>query len=81
MPLVGRTQRLRPITWYTSSQVQWWEPLPAPLTGTNWYRVTGTCNWNDGPNSWVMPGNETLIGPTGTTYSQCGQSLLLLLLK
>jgi glycogen operon protein len=119
---------LRPVTWYTSSQVQWWEPsgaaitssywnntsnyslaytvngssfgdansmyiayngwsgsvdftLPAPPTGTNWYRVTDTCDWNDGPNTWVTPGNETLIGPTGTTYSQCGESLLLLISK
>jgi isoamylase len=119
---------LRPVTWYTSSQVEWWEPsgaeitssywnntgnyalaytvngssfsdpnsmyiayngwsgsvtftLPAPPTGTNWYRVTDTCDWNDGPNTFVTPGNETEIGPAGTTYSQCGQSLLLLISK
>lgn len=119
---------LRPETWYTSSQVEWWEPsgvqattsywnntsnyaiaytingssfgdsnsiyiayngwsgsvtftLPAPPTGTNWYRVTDTCNWNDGPNTWVTPGNETLIGGAGATYSQCGASLLLLISK
>jgi glycogen operon protein len=29
----------------------------------------------------VTPGNETLIGGTGATYSQCGQSLLLLISK
>jgi isoamylase len=119
---------LRPVTWYTSSQVEWWEPsgvqattsywdagdnyaiaytvngssfgdsnsmyiayngwsesvtftLPAPPTGTNWYRVTDTCNWNDGPNTWVTPGNETEIGPGGSTYGQCGESLLLLISK
>lgn len=119
---------LRPVTWYTGSQVQWWEPsgaaidssywnntsnyalaytvngssfsdpnsmyvayngwsgsvaftLPTPPTGTNWYRVTDTCDWNDGSNTFVTPGNETQIGPAGTTYSQCGQSLLLLISK
>jgi isoamylase len=119
---------LRPQTWYTSSQVEWWEPsgvqattsywnntsnyaiaytvngssfgdansmyiafngwsgsitftLPAPPTGTNWYRVTDTCDWNDGANTWVTPGNETLIGGAGSTYGQCGQSLLLLISK
>jgi isoamylase len=54
---------------------------PPPPTGTNWYRVTDTCDWNDGPNTFVTPGNETLIGGSGTTYSQCGQSLLLLISK
>jgi isoamylase len=119
---------LRPVTWYTSNEVEWWEPagvqatqsywdntsnyaiaytvngsyfddsnsmyiayngwsgqvtftLPAPPTGTNWYRVTDTCNWNDGPNTWVTPGNETLIGGSGATYNQCGESLLLLISK
>ena len=119
---------LRPVTWYSSSQLQWWEPggqqvnssywnntsnyaiaytvngssfgdansiyiayngwsgsvnftLPQPPTGTNWYRVTDTCDWNDGPNTFVTPGNETYIGPAGTTYGQCGQSLLLLISK
>jgi isoamylase len=119
---------LRPENWYTSSQVEWWEPsgvqattsywdntsnyaiaytingssfgdsnsiyiayngwsgqvtftLPPPPTGTNWYRVTDTCNWNDGANTWVTPGNETLIGGSGATYNQCGQSLLVLISK
>jgi isoamylase len=119
---------LRPATWYTPSQVVWYEPsgavatssywnntsnysiaetingssfgdsnsmyiayngwsgsvnftLPPLPTGTNWYRVTDTCNWNDGPNTFVTPGNETLIGGTGSIYSQCGQSLLLLISK
>lgn len=119
---------LRPATWYTSTQVVWYEPsgapattdywnntsnyaiaytvngssfgdansmyiafngwsdsvtftLPAPPTGTNWYRVTDTCNWNDGPNTWLTPGNEVLIGGGSSTYNQCGQSLLLLISK
>jgi glycogen operon protein len=119
---------LRPVTWYTASQVVWYEPsgtvatpdywnnssnyaiaytvngssfgdansmfiafngwsasvaftLPTPPTGTNWYRVTDTCNWNDGPNTWVTAGNEVLIGGAGSTYNQCGQSLLLLISK
>jgi isoamylase len=119
---------LRPATWYTASQVVWYEPsgvvattsywddtsnysiaytingssfsdpnsmyiayngwsgsvvftLPTPPTGTNWYRVTDTCDWNDGPNTFVTPGNESLIGGGGTNYSQCGQSLLLLISK
>jgi isoamylase len=119
---------LRPVTWYTSSQVVWYDPsgavatssywnntndyaiayavngsslgdpnsiyiayngwsgsvqftLPAPPTGTNWYRVTDTCNWNDGPNTFLTPGNEAQIGGAGATYGQCGQSLLLLISK
>jgi len=119
---------LRPATWYTGSQVTWWEPsgaqvdssywnntsnyalaytvngssfgdansmyiafngwsgsvnfvLPAPPTGTSWYRVTDTCNWNDGANTWATPGNEALIGGGGTSYGLCGQSLLLLIAK
>ncbi|HEY6925684.1 MAG TPA: hypothetical protein VI653_19545, partial [Steroidobacteraceae bacterium] len=119
---------LRPATWYTSSQVAWWEPsgvqptasywgtasnyaiaytingasfgdsnslyiafngwsgqvtftLPAPPTGSAWYRVTDTCDWNDGPDGWAAPGNETLIGGAGSSYNQCAQSLLLLIAK
>jgi glycogen operon protein len=119
---------LRPSTWYSSSQVVWYQPngsvatssywsntsnyaiaytingpslgdansiyvayngwsgsvtftLPAPPSGTQWYRVTDTCNWNDGVNTFVTPGNEALIGGAGTTYGQCGQSLLLLISK
>jgi glycogen operon protein len=119
---------LRPATFYTSSQVVWYQPsgqvatssywnagtnyaiaytingpalgdanslyiayngwsgsvtftLPAPPSGSNWYRVTDTCNWNDGSNTFVTPGNEALIGGAGATYGQCGQSLLLLISK
>ncbi|HEX7813759.1 isoamylase [Dyella sp.] len=119
---------LRPASWYTTSQVAWYQPsgaaadsnywnsgnnyaiaytingssfgdsnsmyvayngwsgqvtftLPAPPTGTQWYRVTDTCNWNDGANTFAAPGSETLIGSAGATYGQCGQSLLLLIAK
>jgi glycogen operon protein len=119
---------LRPATWYTGSQVVWWQPsgaqadanywnnasnhsiaytvngssfgdansmyiayngwsgnvtftLPTPPTGTNWYRVTDTCNWNDGANTFVAPGSETFLGGGGYNYGQCGQSLLLLISK
>jgi glycogen operon protein len=119
---------LRPVTWYTSDQVVWYDPsgavastsywnntnnyaiaytingssfgdpnsiyiayngwsgsipftLPTPPTGTNWYRVTDTCNWNDGPNTFVTPGSEASIGGAGTPYAQCGESLLLLISK
>ena len=119
---------LRPATWYTSSQVVWWEPsgaqadstywnnssnyalaytingssfgdansiyiafngysgsvnfvLPAPPTGSNWYRVTDTCDWNDGANTWVTAGSETMIGGAGTSYGLCAQSMLLLVAK
>ena len=119
---------LRPVTWYTPSQVVWYEPngavatssywnntsnyaiaytidgssfgdsnsiyiayngwsgsinftLPPPPTGTNWYRVTDTCNWNDGPNTFVTPGTEASIGGAGANYGQCGRSLLLLISK
>ncbi len=55
--------------------------LPPPPTGTNWYRVTDTSSWNFGPSSWVTPGNETLIGPGGTTYGMTGRSLIVLISK
>ncbi|TLY53589.1 MAG: glycogen-debranching protein, partial [Gammaproteobacteria bacterium] len=118
---------LRPLNWYTSGQVVWWQPngaqadssywnntgnhaiaytvnggyfgdansiyiayngwsgsvtftLPAPPTGTNWYRAADTCNWNDS-NAMAASGSEAFIGGGGTTYGQCGQSLLLLISK
>jgi isoamylase len=55
--------------------------LPAPGGGKNWYRVTDTCNWADGPDSASMPGTETLIGGQNSNYSLCGRALLLLMAK
>jgi glycogen operon protein len=117
---------LRPASWYTNDQVNWYQPsgapvsgdfwndgnehalaytingpslgdrssiyiafngwsqsviftLPAPPSGTTWKRVTDTCNWNEGPDTFAAPGNEAVIGGAGTRYSQCGRSLLLLI--
>ena len=44
-------------------------------------RVTDTCEWNDGPDTWAAPGNETLIGPGNSTYGVCGQALVLFIAK
>ena len=55
--------------------------LPTPPTGTNWYRVTDTCNWNDGPDTWALPGSEAYIGGSGVTYNLCGRALLVLISK
>jgi len=55
--------------------------LPSPSSGKNWYRVTDTCNWADGPNTAAIPGTESLIGGQGTNYALCGEALLLLIAK
>ena len=55
--------------------------LPWPGSGKNWYRVTDTCNWADGPVTAAIPGTESLIGGQGTNYGLCGQALLLLIAK
>jgi glycogen operon protein len=55
--------------------------LPPPGDGTNWYRVTDTCGWAEGPNQVRAPGAEDLIGGQGVVYSVCGRGLLLLIAK
>jgi glycogen operon protein len=55
--------------------------LPSAPPGKNWFRVTDTCEWNDGPDAWVAPGNETPIGPGKSTYGLCGQALALFIAK
>jgi glycogen operon protein len=55
--------------------------LPSAPLGKNWFRVTDTCEWNDGPDTWAAPGNETLIGPGKSTYGMCGQALALFIAK
>jgi len=55
--------------------------LPPAPSGQNWFRVTDTCEWNDGPDTWAAPGNETLIGPGKSTYGMCGQALALFIAK
>ena len=55
--------------------------LPSPGSDKNWYRVTDTCNWADGPDTAAVPGTESRIGGQGGNYSLCGQALLLLIAK
>ncbi len=55
--------------------------LPSPSTGTNWYRVTDTCGWAEGPKQVRRPGAEDFIGGQGYAYGVCGRGLLLLIAK
>jgi isoamylase len=55
--------------------------LPWPGAGKNWYRVTDTCNWAEGPGQVASPGAEAFIGGEWTNYGLCGFSLLLLIAK
>jgi glycogen operon protein len=55
--------------------------LPSPGNGTNWYRVTDTCGWAEGPNQVRAPGAEDPIGGQGYVYLLCGRGLLLLIAK
>jgi len=55
--------------------------LPGPGNGKNWYRVTDTCNWADGPDTVAIPDAESLIGGQGSNYNLCGEALLLLIAK
>jgi glycogen operon protein len=55
--------------------------LPWPGAGKQWYRVTDTATWNEGPNAVVVPGSEAFIGGEGTVYGLQARSLLLLIAK
>jgi glycogen operon protein len=55
--------------------------LPSPGNGANWYRVTDTCGWAEGPNQVRAPGAEDPIGGQGYVYGVCGRGLLLLIAK
>lgn len=55
--------------------------LPSPGSGTNWYRVTDTCGWAEGPNQVRNPGAEDSIGGQGYEYGVCGRGLVLLIAK
>jgi isoamylase len=55
--------------------------LPSPGSGANWYRVTDTCSWAEGPNQVHPPGAEEFIGQQGDNYTVCGRGLLLLIAK
>ncbi len=120
---------LRPLTFYSGSQLAWWTPsgttpdaayfnsgsnhsiawqlngsalndsyssiyvayngwsgavnfsLPSPGNGVNWYRVTDTCGWAEGPSQVHAPAAEDFIGGQGYQYGLCGRGLLLLIAK
>jgi glycogen operon protein len=55
--------------------------LPSPGKTANWYRVTDTCPWAEGPNQVHSAGTEELIGGQGYEYQLCGRGLLLLIAK
>ena len=55
--------------------------LPWPGNGKQWYRVTDTATWNEGANTFVSPGSETLIGGENTVYGLQQRSVLLLIAK
>jgi isoamylase len=55
--------------------------LPSPNKGANWYRVTDTCGWAEGPKQVRAPGAEESIGGQGYEYRLCGRGLLLLIAK
>ncbi|MET8149199.1 isoamylase [Actinoplanes sp. NPDC049668] len=55
--------------------------LPAPPSGRQWYRVTDTSTWAEGPNQVAVPGGETLIGGASTAYALRARGLLLLIAK
>lgn len=55
--------------------------LPWPGAGKQWYRVTDTANWNEGPNTVALPGSEALIGGEWTVYGVHGRSLLVLIAR
>jgi isoamylase len=55
--------------------------LPSPGQGKNWYRVTDTCGWAEGPNQVRAPGAEDPIGGQGYVYGLCGRGLLLLVAR
>ena len=55
--------------------------LPWPGNGKQWYRVTDTCNWAEGPGQVRAPGAEDAIGGEFTSYGVCGRGTLLLIAK
>jgi isoamylase len=55
--------------------------LPWPGPGRNWYRVTDTATWNEGPDTVAQPGSEAFIGGEYTVYGLQARSVLLLIAK
>jgi glycogen operon protein len=55
--------------------------LPWPGNGKQWYRVTDTCTWAEGPSQVRAPGAEDAIGGEFTVYGVCGRGTLVLIAK
>ncbi|MCA9554295.1 MAG: glycogen-debranching protein [Myxococcales bacterium] len=55
--------------------------LPWPGPNKSWFRVTDTCNWAEGPDQVVQPGQEAFIGGEYTNYGVCGRGLIILIAK
>lgn len=55
--------------------------LPSPGAGKQWYRVTDTSTWAEGPNQVAGPGSESFIGGSGTSYTLHARAVLLLIAK
>ncbi len=55
--------------------------LPWPGAGRQWYRVTDTATWNDGPNTFAAPSSETALGGENTVYGLQARSVLLLIAR
>jgi glycogen operon protein len=55
--------------------------LPWPGAGRQWYRVTDTCDWAEGPDQVRAPGSEDLIGGESATYGLCGRGTLVLIAR
>jgi glycogen operon protein len=55
--------------------------LPWPGTGKNWYRVTDTSNWGEGPNQVATPGSEAFIGGENYVYNLRARGVLVLIAK
>ncbi|QLQ36206.1 isoamylase [Micromonospora robiginosa] len=55
--------------------------LPSPGAGKQWYRVTDTSTWAEGPEQVARPGAEAALGGQGTGYLLRGRGLLLLVAR
>ncbi|MDF3301753.1 isoamylase [Streptomyces tropicalis] len=55
--------------------------LPSPGAGRNWYRVTDTSTWAEGPDQVAQPGAESLVGGAGGVYTLHARATLLLIAK
>lgn len=55
--------------------------LPSPGAGKQWYRVTDTSNWAEGPEQVAQPGAEAYLGGQGTNYLLRGRAVLLLVAR